>query len=99
MNITRQQEEKLKSLCRACNVKTLSVFGSVLRPDFNRDSDIDFIVDIDDADPLSYADKYFELKFALERLFGRAVDLLEEKSVRNPVLRRRIDETRALIYG
>ena len=99
MNLTEQQREKVKSLCSACNVKTLSVFGSVLRPDFNPDSDIDFIVDIDDADPLSYADKYFELKFALEKLFGRAVDLLEEQSIKNPVLRQRIDETRALLYG
>ncbi|MCI5166701.1 MAG: hypothetical protein D3903_11545 [Candidatus Electrothrix sp. GM3_4] len=99
MNLTEQQKEKVKSLCLSYNVKTLSVFGSVLRADFNRDSDIDFIVDIDDADPLSYADKYFELKFSLEKLFGRAVDLLEEQSVKNPVLRQRIDKTKALIYG
>jgi len=99
MNLTDQHKENVKNLCAKYKVKSLSVFGSALRADFNRDSDIDFIVDIDDTDPLSYADKYFELKFALEKLFGRAVDLLEEKSLKNPVLRQRLDETKALIYG
>ncbi|MCI5223512.1 MAG: nucleotidyltransferase, partial [Candidatus Electrothrix sp. AR4] len=53
MILTEQHREKLRSLCRRHKVKRLAVFGSVLRTDFNRDSDIDFIVDIDDADPLS----------------------------------------------
>ncbi len=61
MILTEQHRKKLRILCRRHKVKRLAVFGSVLRTDFNRDSDIDFIVDIDDADPLSYTDKYFGL--------------------------------------
>ncbi len=99
MNLTEQNKQALRELCRRCRVKSLAVFGSVLRDDFNQDSDIDFIIDIDDADPLSYADTYFDLKFAFERMFERSIDLLEEKELRNPVLRRRIDATKVLIYG
>jgi predicted nucleotidyltransferase len=35
-------------------VKNLFVFGSVLTPQFNENSDIDFIVDIDSTDPIDY---------------------------------------------
>jgi len=99
MNPIEQHKEHLQRLCRRHKVKRLAAFGSVLRPDFNQDSDIDFIVDIEDDDPLSYADAYFALKAAFERLFGRTIDLLEEKGLRNPVLRQRIDATKLLIYG
>jgi predicted nucleotidyltransferase len=50
MILTEQHRKNLRILCRRHKVKRLAVFGSVLRADFNRDSDIDFIVDIDDAD-------------------------------------------------
>jgi predicted nucleotidyltransferase len=99
MNITEQRKDNLKVLCAKYKVKSLSVFGSILRADFNRESDIDFIVDIDDTDPLSYADKYFALKFAFENLFQRKIDLLEEKALNNPILRQRIDATKVRIYG
>lgn len=56
----------LTKICYQNNVKTLYVFGSVLTINFNRKSDIDFIVDIDSTNPLEYTDNYFNLKFALE---------------------------------
>ena len=99
MNLTEQHKENLQHLCRKHQVRSLAAFGSVLRQDFKQSSDIDLIVDIDDADPLSYADKYFALKFALEDLFSRSIDLLEEKELRNPCLRQRINETKVLLYG
>jgi len=99
MHLTEQHKQALRELCRKHRVKSLAAFGSVLRADFNQDSDVDFIVDIDDADPFSYADNYFELKFAFETIFGRSVDMLEEKALRNPLLRLRINATKMLIYG
>ena len=99
MNLTEQRKENLRQLCQKHHVRSLAAFGSVLRHDFKQTSDIDLIVDIDDADPLSYADKYFALKFAVEQLFGRSIDLLEEKELRNPCLRQRINETKVLLYG
>jgi predicted nucleotidyltransferase len=38
---------QIKILCKENKVKDLFVFGSVLTADFNENSDIDFIVDID----------------------------------------------------
>ncbi|MFA6262241.1 MAG: nucleotidyltransferase domain-containing protein [Bacteroidia bacterium] len=90
---------KIKTLCDTNKVKTLFAFGSVLTDRFRPESDIDLIVDIADTDPLSYADKYFNLKEQLEQIFNRHVDLLEQKALKNPYLKAEIDQTKVLIYG
>jgi predicted nucleotidyltransferase len=89
----------LTQLCLENKVKSLYAFGSVLTNHFNSESDIDLIVDIDATNPLEYADNYFNLKFALQDLFDRDVDLLENKAIRNGFLRQEIDNTKQLIYG
>ena len=89
----------LTQLCVQNKVKSLYVFGSVLSSRFNNDSDIDLIVDIDSSNPLEYADCYFNLKFALQDLFNRPVDLLENKAIRNEFLRQEIDNSKQLIYA
>jgi len=88
----------LTQLCLQNKVKSLYAFGSVLTNRFNNKSDIDLIVDIDSENPLEYADCYFNLKFALQDLFNRPVDLLENKAVRNDYLRQEIDNSKQLIY-
>jgi predicted nucleotidyltransferase len=94
-----QYKNSISNLCRQCDVKTLYAFGSVLTDRFNDQSDVDMIVDINSSNPLDYADKYFDLKFAMQDIFNRPVDLLEEKAIRNPYLRQEIDSTKQLIYA
>jgi predicted nucleotidyltransferase len=89
----------LKHLCQQNKVKSLYVFGSVLTDRFNDDSDIDLVVDIDTVDPFDYADNYFNLKFALQDLFKRPIDLLENKAIKNPFIRSSIDSSKYLIYA
>ena len=89
----------IKDLCRQNNVKSLYVFGSVLSDRFNESSDIDLIVEIDSNDPIDYAERYFNLKFALQDLFKRPVDLLENKAIHNPFIRKNIDNSKHLIYA
>jgi uncharacterized protein len=91
--------EKISALCQKNKVKNLYVFGSVLTERFTDKSDIDLIVDIDSVDPLDYADNYFNLKFALEDLLNRQIDLLENKAIRNPFLRESIDNSKTLLYA
>lgn len=86
------------TLCNTNNVNKLFVFGSVLTPSFNQNSDIDFLVEIVDDDPLQYADNYFNLKFGLEDLLHKPIDLLENKAIRNPYLKQNIDKTKILFY-
>lgn len=89
----------LIKLCEQNRVKSLYVFGSVLTDRFNDNSDIDLIVDIDSNDPFEYADSYFNLKFALQDLLRRPIDLLENKAIKNPFIRSNIDSSKYLIYA
>ena len=91
--------DDIRKLCGQYGIARLFAFGSVVTDRFNDDSDIDLIVEIDDSDPLTYSDKYFNLKFALEQLLGRHIDLLEERALRNPLLKKEIDRTKVLLYG
>lgn len=89
----------IAELCKINKVKSLYAFGSVLTNRFSAESDIDMIVEIDSANPLEYADHYFNLKFALQDLLKRPVDLLENKALRNEYLRKEIDNSKQLIYA
>ncbi|MFP4047666.1 MAG: nucleotidyltransferase family protein [Bacteroidales bacterium] len=86
-------------MCNKHKVSKLFVFGSVLTDKFKRSSDIDFVVDFSEVDIYNYADNYFDLKKSLENLLNRQVDLLEEKAIRNPYLKKTIDSSKKLIYG
>jgi len=99
MKILNQNIEEIKRLCELNTVRALFAFGSVTTDKFNKESDIDLVVDIDDKDPISYSDKYFNLKFQLEEILKRHIDLLEQKSIRNRFLRSEIDKTKVQLYG
>lgn len=99
MNIVEKKNDRLKRLCEKYKVAKLYVFGSVISSRFNEESDIDFLVTFDKIDLEDYADNYFDLKFSLEDLFKRNIDLLEEKAIKNPFFKRTIDNSKELIYG
>lgn len=92
-------KDDINKLCLQNKVKTLYVFGSVLTNQFTKKSDIDLIVDIDSTDPFDYADSYFNLKFSLQDLFKRKIDLLENKAIKNQYVRENIEQSKVLIYG
>lgn len=99
MNIIEQNIVTIRSLCLKHKVSKLYAIGSVLSNRFQKDSDIDFIVDFENVNLFDYADNYFDLKFSLEDLLERKVDLLENKAIKNPYLRKSIDSSKKLIYG
>jgi len=90
---------EIYTLCLKNKVKSLYVFGSVLTERFSEKSDIDLVVDIDSSDPFDYSESYFNLKFALQDLFRRPIDLLENKAIKNPYIRRNIDRSKSLVYA
>ena len=99
MNELERNIDKVRDLCTKHKVGRLYVFGSVLTDRFEIDSDIDFVVDFKGVDLYDYADNYFDLKYSLEDLFKREIDLLEDKAINNPYLRKSIDSSKQLIYG
>jgi uncharacterized protein len=99
MNPLSVHKSEITKLCQQFGVSELFAFGSVLGDRFTDSSDIDLIVKIDDLDPLTYSDKYFNLKFALEGLLGRHIDLLEDRADLNPLLKKSIDLKKVQLYG
>lgn len=99
MELIDSNINKIKALCEKHKVNKLFVFGSVLTNRFNEKSDIDFVVDFNKKNITDYFSNYFDLKYALEELFKRNVDLLEEQTIKNPYLKKNVEETKALIYG
>ena len=91
---------ELVELCRKYRVRRLDVFGSAARGDFNEhSSDVDLLVEFDDMPHAERADAYLGFLVAAEALLRRRVDLVELGAVRNPYLRRGIEESRELVYA
>lgn len=89
----------IAKLCESHNVKSLYAFGSVLTDNFNKESDIDLIVDFLNISVEDYADNYFDFKFSLQDILKRPIDLLEEKAIKNPYFRQSVSQQRQLVYG
>ncbi len=99
MELINNHLEELFNICSIHKVDELYAFGSILTDRFNLESDIDFIVSIFENDPIKYAENYFELKFELEKLFNRKIDLLEQKAIRNKTFKELINQKKTLIYA
>lgn len=90
--------EKLAAFCRKWQVKELALFGSVLREDFGPDSDVDVLVTFEPNDPWSYWD-WPDMIGELESIFGRKVDFVEKRSIRNPFRRHEILRSHEVVYA
>jgi uncharacterized protein len=101
MNPVEYKRRELKALCERYGVERLALFGSALRDDFDAEkkSDLDFSVVFSPMSPQGHAEAYFGLLEDLERLFERRVDLVEIEAVRNPYLRRSIEEVQETVYA
>ena len=99
MQTIETKREALDGLCLQYHVGSLEVFGSAATGNLREDSDLDFLVEFRTVDSMSLADQYFGLLEALERLFGRKVDLLTRRSLRNPYFVDSVEKTRQLLYA
>jgi predicted nucleotidyltransferase len=98
MDELKKYFDEIEKLCLRYKVNKLYAFGSILTNRFNKSSDVDFIVDFQPVDILQYADNYYELKFSLENILHRQVDLLEEKTINNPYFQQVVNSKRQLVY-
>lgn len=88
---------RVTELCHSLSVRRLELVGSAAREDFHPESsDIDVLIEFEGNHALF--DRYFELKFGLENIFGRKVDVIQSGAVRNPHLRAALQQDRMPIY-
>lgn len=70
--------EKNSKHIRKYGVKKIGLFGSFLKGKQKKNSDVDILVHFN---KISF-DNYIQLKFLLEALFGRKIDLVIEEDLR-----------------
>ncbi|WP_442795932.1 nucleotidyltransferase family protein [Pelobium manganitolerans] len=99
MKILDPHKDLFDELCEVHKVEKMYLFGSAVRNNFRKNSDLDFLVRFKTISPPDYFDNFLGLKDGLEKLFKRNVDLLEEQAIRNPVLMNSINRDRQLVYG
>ena len=91
--------EKIAEACRAHQVQQLDLLGSGLTSDYDlARSDVDLVVTFQIDDWRGQSDRYFGLLEALEDVFNRPVDLLEDRAVRNPYLRAEVERSRKPLF-
>jgi uncharacterized protein len=95
----RPDDPALVELCRSHRVRRLDLFGSAASDQFDPvRSDLDFLVEFEPLEPGTYFDAYFGLREGLEALYGREVDLVTPKSLKNPYFRKRVMAERRPLF-
>ena len=98
--ILQQVIPKVIELLKKHKIKSAYVFGSVLTRQFNEESDVDFLVNLQDGlDPVEAGGHLWDLGYDLEDLLNRKIDILTERSLKNPYFIKEINETKFPIYG
>jgi len=98
MNQITLDKARIDEFCRKWMIRELALFGSVLREDFRPDSDVDMLVTFAKDAPWSGFD-LVEMENELKTLFGRPVDLVEKRAIRNPFRRHAILTSKQVIYA
>jgi len=94
-----RQRDAIRDLCRQYGVRRLDLFGSAASSRFDPGrSDLDFVATFAGTQVPGFADRYLGFAEALEALFGRPVDVITERPIRNPYFRQAADSTRQLLY-
>lgn len=90
--------DAVAQLCRRWQIAELSLFGSVARGTAHADSDVDLLVTFERDAPWGTLD-LVDLREELASLFGRSVDLIEERAIRNPYRRTAILRDKSVLYA
>lgn len=80
--ILKTLKENYDNLVKRFGITSLAVFGSAVRDETGPDSDIDVLVSFPEAPSF---DDYMDLKFHLEDLLGRRVDVVTRGGLRDRV--------------
>lgn len=100
LDLIEQHRAGLDAVCRQYSVAKLELFGSAADGtfDFAR-SDLDFLVEFQSEPSPRIFHGYFDLRDDLERLFGRKVDLVMPRAIRNRYLLNVVNQQRKLVYA
>jgi len=81
-DIVKTIQENMKEI-KDYGIERIGIFGSFARATQNNKSDIDILVEFEKGEKIF--DNYMELKFFLEKLFNRKVDLVIEGALKSRI--------------
>jgi predicted nucleotidyltransferase len=93
--------DAIAEFCQRRQISELALFGSVLREDFNLESDIDFLVTFLPDAKINLVE-IDEIEKELKQLVGREIDLIFKNSIeisQNWIRKRNILGTAEVVYG
>jgi|SRR5690606_907814 len=100
IELVQNRIDEIIEACKQHYVEAISLFGSAARNTMHEVSDIDLLVEFsDDIDVLDYADNYFSLLEQLQTILKSKVDLVSSKSLKNPVLKKEIYQSKVDLYA
>lgn len=92
-----EYQPEFDGICQKYGVKKLIAFGSSISDNFTDDSDIDFLLELNDVNRGLF--RYMRIKFELEKLFDRSVDLVMPKAIKNQRIKTHIFSQIKEIYA
>ena len=96
--IVQKYLPQITQLMQHYGVQRAYAFGSAVRNTMKEDSDVDFIISFpEDMDYETYSNNYFALLYGLQDLLKRDVDLVTEKTLKNPYLLQSINQHKVQI--
>ncbi|OGB63061.1 MAG: DNA polymerase subunit beta [Caldithrix sp. RBG_13_44_9] len=91
-------KDEIIEFCRKWKIKELAIFGSALGKNFGPESDVDVLVVFQDDAKWNLFD-HMKAEEELKEIFGREVDLVEKKAIKNPFRRHHILSNHEVIYA
>jgi len=98
---TKLPKREIADFCHRWKITRFALFGSVLRDDFQPESDVDVLVDFAEDARWTLFD-LVSMQEELEAIFGREVDLVSRRGIehsRNPVRREAILSSAEVVYA
>jgi predicted nucleotidyltransferase len=92
----KQYKDEIANICKRHDVKKLVLFGSAISDEFKSNSDLDFIIEF--SNPDRGIKKYMNVKFELEELLKRQVDLVMPKAINNKNIKKYIYSNTRKLY-
>lgn len=89
--------EKLEAFCHRYQVRHMSLFGSVLRDDFQAESDVDVLVQFDPDARVSFI-TLGKMKRELATIFQRPIDLVPQDGLKS-VIREEVLSSAREVYA
>jgi len=85
-------------LCKSHKIKELYLFGSRATGTYNKDSDFDLLVEIDESNPIDKGRLLLSLYDKFEKFFNSKIDLITPDSIRNAIFEEYVGTSKQLIY-